>query len=155
MMFCMHCGKELPDDAKFCAACGQAVEQQAMREHDEEEKVLIEASVSCYWEGQSEIGRATLTNKRFILEGKHNPKPSLSKRLLLGPILSMATTHGESYKIELTADDIADVCEGKVYMANTIVITTHSGESYQFLPGGKGKNTWLIELRNLMARGCK
>ena len=24
-MFCTHCGKELPDDARFCTGCGNAV----------------------------------------------------------------------------------------------------------------------------------
>lgn len=28
-MYCIHCGKELPDDAKFCLNCGAAVESAA------------------------------------------------------------------------------------------------------------------------------
>lgn len=31
-MFCHHCGKELPDNAKFCSGCGAAVEETAAAE---------------------------------------------------------------------------------------------------------------------------
>ncbi len=29
-MFCVFCGKELPDDARFCSACGKALDEKAV-----------------------------------------------------------------------------------------------------------------------------
>ena len=35
-MFCMKCGTELPNDAKFCFKCGARIEKEALNNNAEE-----------------------------------------------------------------------------------------------------------------------
>lgn len=146
MAFCMHCGKELPNDAKFCNFCGQAAGEQTNCENDGRETVVIETNGSYYWNKNLENGMVTLTNRRFLFEGKHDP--SLLKVFMLGPILSQVGK--EEYRVEFAGGDIIDVREGKRGIVKTIVIVTRDEEEHHFVLSGMQKNSWLIALRNLM-----
>ena len=35
-MFCTHCGKELPDDARFCTGCGTPITEEGVKTKKEE-----------------------------------------------------------------------------------------------------------------------
>ena len=43
-MFCTHCGKELPDDARFCTGCGTPITEEGVKTKKEETAEMWNAS---------------------------------------------------------------------------------------------------------------
>jgi len=54
-MFCLNCGKELPDDAKFCSGCGKQIETK--------EKEIINTVPVC-----SSCGEKIITGNKFCIK---------------------------------------------------------------------------------------
>lgn len=56
-MFCTHCGRELPSDAKFCTACGAEVK--AATKEEKPQLVKSRESESKVFEKQQEVPKST------------------------------------------------------------------------------------------------
>lgn len=49
MTYCKKCGKEIPDNAKFCPDCGQSVTNSVSLHKTNAEKILYESSLQQHW----------------------------------------------------------------------------------------------------------
>ena len=59
-MFCKNCGRELPEDAKFCVQCGASMKQKA-----ESTEKATEADTSNA-EGSQTIGASSIVKKEWF-----------------------------------------------------------------------------------------
>lgn len=67
MKYCKNCGKELPDSAKFCGGCGQAVE--AMSENNFDNPEFINENLSNNEIDKEKNKKAKRKSKYFIIAG--------------------------------------------------------------------------------------
>ena len=59
-MFCKNCGRELPDDAKFCVQCGASMKQKA--ESTEKTKKTDTSNV----EGSQAVSASSIVKKEWF-----------------------------------------------------------------------------------------
>lgn len=81
-----------------------------------------------------------LTNKRFIYS-----KHSLAKIAAMGLLVNF--TKG-SYDFEIPVSEITEIHDGRQGVSKTIVISTRSGEDYNFY--FTDRERWIIEFNNLI-----
>lgn len=82
-MYCIYCGKELPDEARFCMACGKAVAKCDSNTHtlpnDWRERVVFTYSFSVNGEGCT---KGVLDGKCGILKTKLYPYPDYESQFI-------------------------------------------------------------------------
>ena len=145
-MFCINCGQELPDGAKFCPACGTGVPGTPAPAGDpapeREKEVVIKEGLCNRVKGKFNVqnGHGLLTNKRFIYS-----KHSLAKIATMGVLVNL--TKG-SYDFEIPLSEIKEMSEGRQGFSKTTVFTTVSGDRYEFY--FTDRERWLIEFGNLI-----
>lgn len=89
-----------------------------------EEKIVIQGVCNRIKGALVENGHGMLTNQRFIYS-----KHSLAKIAAMGVLVNL--TQG-SYEFDIPVTNIASVTEKKRLLSKTLLISTHSGEEYQF-----------------------
>lgn len=145
-MYCMSCGKEIPEESVFCSFCGAnlkstAIEKKASLETNENkgEQILMKGLCNRV---KSPLfvqnGNAMLTNKRFIYL-----KHSIAKTLAIGAFINL--TKG-SYDFDIPVDDILSLEDGRQGISKTIIINTKNGERYNFY--FTNREEWKIALQN-------
>ena len=142
-MFCSHCGKPLDPGAKFCPNCGSpVVADPSVDGNNEKETVIKEGICNRCIKGKGFVqnGHAILTNKRFIY-----CKHSLAKTIAIGVLINL--TKG-SYDFDIPISEITGIHDGKHGFSKTIIITTKSGDEYNFY--FTDRESWKIEFNNLI-----
>ena len=144
-MFCSKCGKEIEEGAKFCSGCGTAIDTvtNATAPEDNSETIIKEGLCNRV---KSKLfvqnGHGMLTNKRFIYS-----KHSLASIATMGVLVNL--TSG-TYDFEILISDIANMREGRQGISKTIILTTKSGEEYNFYFNEREK--WEAEFKKLIGR---
>lgn len=139
-MFCSHCGKPLDPGAKFCSNCGSPIAADSPSENEKEIVIKEGLCNRCSGRFYVENGHGMLTNKRFIYS-----KHSLAKIAAMGILINL--TKG-SFEFDIPISEITGVYDGKHGFSKTIIITTKSGDEYNFY--FTDRERWKIEFNNLI-----
>ena len=141
-MFCINCGQEIPDGARFCPACGTALSESPAPAGESDREVVIKEGLCNRVKSKFNVqnGHGLLTNKRFVYS-----KHSLAKIAALGVLANL--TKG-SYDFEIPLSQIEKLSDGRQGFSKTIVIDTASGDRYEFY--FTDRERWLVEFRNLI-----
>lgn len=83
-MFCAKCGKEIPDDAVFCVACGRPVNKESISAEKPEDSISAQ--------------RAITTSKSFTIGGIQIPKIVIWIVLVIIAILVLKSCFGGANK---------------------------------------------------------
>jgi hypothetical protein len=141
-MFCSSCGKPLDDGAKFCPNCGSPVGGAASAPQTPDREVVIKEGLCNRVKSKLFVqnGHGMLTNKRFIYS-----KHSLAKIAAMGVFANL--TKG-TYEFEIPVSEISGIRDGRQGVSQTIIITTKSGDEYNFY--FTDRERWKIEFGNLI-----
>lgn len=144
-MFCSKCGKLLSDDAAFCSYCGSPISSNpgafaAPQTNDKE--IVIKEGLCNRIKNKLYVqnGHGMLTNKRFIYS-----KHSFAKAALIGVFVNL--TKG-TFDFDIPVSEIASIRDGRQGISKTIIITTKSGDEYNFYFSDRER--WIIEFNNLI-----
>ena len=141
-MFCVKCGKELSEGANFCPNCGAAVQGVAESSSTNDSEIVIKEGVCNRIKSKLFVqnGHGMLTNKRFIYS-----KHSFAKMFAIGALVNL--TKG-SYEFDIPVSDITGLRDGRQGVSKTIVLSTKSGQDYEFY--FTDRERWIIEFNNLI-----
>ena len=143
-MFCHKCGKPLAEGAIFCSYCGCRVVADPVCESPGDDREIIIKEGLCN-RVKSKLfvqnGHGTLTNKRFIYS-----KHSLAKIAVMGVFVNL--TKG-SFDFDIPVSEISGLRDGRQGVSKTIIITTKTGEEFNFYFTDREK--WKIELNNVIS----
>lgn len=131
-MFCINCGQELPDNAKFCNHCGNPINILIENNTSSETKIVIDQEMvlekgRCNWCKNLfyvENGHCVLTTKRFVYSTH-----SILKIAMIGALAAFTDSDCE---FSILIDDIASVTTGRHGLGRVMLITTNSNEEYKF-----------------------
>ena len=139
-MYCIKCGKLLPEGAVFCPSCGSPCNSSNSSNIEQIQEQIIMKGICNRVKNPLYVqnGNAMLTNKRFIYL-KHN----IAKTMLIG--LWVNITKG-SYDFDIPIEDIVSIEDGRQGLSKTIIINTRSGEQYNFY--FSKREEWKIHLEN-------
>lgn len=144
-MFCSKCGKEIEEGARFCSKCGKEIDITADATIKEDNSEIIIREGLCNrvkYKLYVQNGHGMLTNKRFIYS-----KHSLASIAAMGILVNL--TSG-TYDFEILISDIVSMREGRQGVSKTIILTTKSGEEFNFYFNEREK--WEAEFQKLIER---
>jgi hypothetical protein len=141
-MFCSSCGKPLDGGGSFCPNCGSPVGGAGTAEQNPNREVVIKEGLCNRVKSKLFVqnGHCMLTNKRFVYS-----KHSLAKIAAMGAFVNL--TKG-TYEFEIPVSEISGIRDGRQGVSQTIIITTKSGDEYNFY--FTDRERWKIEFGNLL-----
>lgn len=141
---CPECGREISDKSISCVGCGFPIQSgleqggTTKRERDNPEIVLMEGLCNQCSKFFVKNGNAILTNHRFLYL-----KHSIAKTIAIGVLINM--TKG-SYEYEIPLSEISKISDGRHGVSKTIVISTKSGDRYEYYV--TKREEWKIKLES-------
>ena len=157
----MQCGKQLPDTARFCSACGakldtepneapqpryQAPQPQYQRSYNyapQRGALLKEAGKVSSYNGAKAIGTITGTGDLFVFDDRieYHKKSGSQSGYMLGPVIGAALSINDAKKNPVETyryHELRDVRTGKYAgLKETLVLEFSSGKCISFVPASK------------------
>ena len=158
-MFCMNCGTQLPDSARYCRNCGayQGDErpQPAGRQPVYQEPsgrgygpqasgaLLMEAGKVTRYSGDKSVGAVTGTGELSIYDDRleFHKKSGDQRGYMLGPIVGAALAANDAKKNPVDVysyRDITSIRKGKYAgLKETLILELSNGKCVSFVPASK------------------
>ncbi len=156
-MFCINCGTELPENARFCRSCGapqtmdagagfqqpQAAAPVMPQRQAPTGALLLEAGKMTRYNGDKAVGVVTGTGDLYIYDDRLEfyKKTGDQRGYMLGPVLGAALTMNDAKKNPVDIYELRDirgVRTGKYAgLMGTLILELKNGKAVSFVPASK------------------